>query len=1203
MAGVKLANASRIGFFALLGISIVGIALGWVVGKGEQNSERTIAENLKVLLDQQTEDLLRFEQQLAIYTNPFAIGDTDGFSKRVYVNGGLVYWNDNSYWPEYSALKLSDSLYTLYGGYGVRVIQRRELVAEHDLIEVFSSVVVKDVPPVKNQYLDVSYNEKIFEQYPVEVSQSGTPYRYKNQTLFYAATLDRERGWVEVVQFCSLLLLGILLLIAVHYQWLRHQKAKSRFVWNLVALVVLRGMLYAFARWNVSVWELFNPVYFTANWLNPTLGDLLLNTLFVLGVVISLYYVLRDTSIEHLSLKAQWLIVTSAVVVFFGVTHLLYETVWLILEHSQLELDISNSITFTFMRGAAYLSIVSMGLVLLVVFSIGQQLVYQSSVPGPGKFVVLLAAYLIGVFLFRGFAFNYLGVAFVLWGGARIFGLHKVIGTLKYQTFIYLVMVFSAVALIAALGVYKHSEKDELVAKEKFANRLLIKNDILGEFYLSQILSEISEDRYVRTRLMSRLLARQNIREKIKRQFLSSYFKKYDINVYLFDADGSSLQPEVNPLDINQWKAEYGQPRYSTDYENIFFVQDRKENVRNKYVCFLEVNAYGRQVGYIVLDLTLKKFIPSSVFPELLLESKYHMGSTDEFDYAVFKNGEILYKQGRYSFENKLQAKDIQGEKLYKSGMERDGHHYFGLKTQDDRIVIIVSSTYKIQSILSNFSFVFLILIFVVALSFLVIRAFTESHRFNLSTKIQLYLGLSFLLPMTVVSIALINTLNQSYREEIDRNFQKRSYNLAENLIDQSEAFFENLINIDEYANEISRAASLAQADLNIYDVKGKLVTSSQPEIYRLGLLSNLLDNDAYYKIKYKREQNMIAEQTIGDLDFKTSYTALRSYKDGRLLAILAMPYFDSKNHLRRQQVEVFNNLLVIFSVIFLISLVGGNAIVGQLVKPLKRIGDKLRKTSLEETNQPIHYEAQDEIGSLVKEYNAMLIKLEESKDALAASQKESAWKEIARQVAHEIKNPLTPMRLKVQQLMRSTAQESKEHKAFVSLLTQIDSLSSIADSFSEFAKMPAPNNEQVDLVALVDNTINLYYSNDVQLRKRYEMKKAIVFVDPKIFSRIVTNVLLNAIQSKSAGVPQVEVRIKESSSKVILAIADNGDGISVDQREKIFTPYFSTKTKGSGIGLAVAKKGIENAGGNIWFESEEGKGTTFFISLPIYQG
>ncbi len=196
-------------------------------------------------------------------------------------------------------------------------------------------------------------------------------------------------------------------------------------------------------------------------------------------------------------------------------------------------------------------------------------------------------------------------------------------------------------------------------------------------------------------------------------------------------------------------------------------------------------------------------------FLELLLESKYYLGSKVEFDYAVHKNGEMLYKQGRYSFENKLSSAEFQDEELYDNGLEKGGYHYFGLKTVDNRTVIIVSPTYQTQAILANSSFMFLLLVFFTGFLFLGARIFVSGAQFNLSTKIQVYLGLSFLLPMLVVSVALINTLNSSYREEIDRNFQKRSYNIAENILDQSEMFFSNQINIDEYANEIVEAATL----------------------------------------------------------------------------------------------------------------------------------------------------------------------------------------------------------------------------------------------------------------------------------------------------------------------------------------------------------------------------------------------------------
>ena len=157
----------------------------------------------------------------------------------------------------------------------------------------------------------------------------------------------------------------------------------------------------------------------------------------------------------------------------------------------------------------------------------------------------------------------------------------------------------------------------------------------------------------------------------------------------------------------------------------------------------------------------------------------------------------------------------------------------------------------------------------------------------------------------------------------------------------------------------------------------------------------------------------------LGLLDFKTTYTIITGYVDGQVYGIMSLPFFESKNHLRRQQKEIFGDLLIIFALVFLFVLVSGNNILNYLLGPLKIIANHLNKTTWEDANQSLDYNRDDEIGVLVKEYNQMLVKLERNKEALARSQKESAWKEIARQVAHEIKNPLTPMRLKIQQLQR----------------------------------------------------------------------------------------------------------------------------------------------------------------------------------------
>ena len=1184
-------------FGILIGVLLCSLLVVHFYQPSAESISEGISERTEQLLDLQLADIQEFENQLSVYTNPFGISDDELFEKRVFLNGGLIYWNTTDYLPEYTALKKQASLYTIQDATGLKIVRRQEVVANKDLIEIFSIINVFSIPPVNNQYLENRYNQQLFENQKVSIEEDGQhKVSYQGQRLFSFSIGEQNQQFNEWIE-----LIVLLMIVALAVSWILQVGAESSWLWGIAVLVLGRLVLFGWSIMSVSSLTIFNPIYFTSGSLNHSLGDLALNTLLVL-FSLSLIYVRFAKQViskgRQLSGSDDLSSVIVSVLGLVGFTYLFYESVWLILEHSQVNLDISDSIQFDELRIVAYLAVVLVAMSFLVVITLAMQVFYVSRVSRARFFLFLIIAAIIGGLLFGNDLWLPLGILVLMTFLIQVFNLITTINTLRYQSFVYLVIVFAFLSSIFSFSIYKHYERDQLIAKERFASRLLIRNDILGEYYLSQILEEIANDRYVRTRLLSRLLARQNIREKIKRQFLSSYFKKYDIDVYLFDAEGASLQDDNRSYD--QWREEYAYDSLRTDYENIYFIEDKAENVRNKYVCYLDISAYGRDVGHIVLDLTLKKFIPLSVFPELLLESKYYMGANEEFDYGVFKNGEILYKQGRVTFENKLYSSDFKNPGLYEEGIEQEGYHYYGMKTSDGRIMIIVSPTYDFQAILSNLSFVFLLMLFFVAFLFLLGRVTSNRTPFNLSTKIQLFLGLSFLVPMIIVSVALINTLNTSYKEEIDRNFRKRSFNIAENILDQSEAYFSSLINVDDYANEVSKAAAIAQSDLNIYDVDGRLVTTSQPEIFRLGLLSGLLNPEALYKINQKREQNIIADQHIGTLDFKTSYTALRSYKDGRVLGILAMPYFDSKNHLRRQQVEVFNNLVVIFSFIFLISLIGGNFIIGQLVKPLKKIGDRISKTSLQETNQPIQYEAQDEIGSLVKEYNKMLLKLEESKEALAVSQKESAWKEIARQVAHEIKNPLTPMRLKIQQLMRNADTESREYKAYTTLITQVDSLSSIADSFSEFAKMPAPKPENIDLIHLVENTLNLYHGEDATIYKDYEVEQAMVSIDPKIFSRTITNIVLNAIQSVEDDQPNIHINVKVIGGKVQLSIEDNGKGIAEDQREKIFTPYFSTKTTGSGIGLAVAKKGIENAGGNIWFESVEGEGTTFYITLPV---
>jgi two-component system, NtrC family, nitrogen regulation sensor histidine kinase NtrY len=278
------------------------------------------------------------------------------------------------------------------------------------------------------------------------------------------------------------------------------------------------------------------------------------------------------------------------------------------------------------------------------------------------------------------------------------------------------------------------------------------------------------------------------------------------------------------------------------------------------------------------------------------------------------------------------------------------------------------------------------------------------------------------------------------------------------------------------------------------------------------------------------------------------------------------------------------------------------------LTLPFKLLTQKLKTTNLE-NNEPMYWDSKDEIGLLVNEYNNMLFKLEASKKVLASTEKESAWREMAKQVAHEIKNPLTPMKLTLQHLLRLDQEgklddQQKLRKSLETLIHQVDALSGIASSFSTFAKMPLPKNELMNFKTVLMQVLELF-KNDKRVQIDFlddsYTEEIIIMGDDKLFGRVIANLIINGIQAIEPGkFPLIKIWLWMTEQSVFLEIADNGKGIPKELKDKIFIPNFSTKSTGSGLGLAIAKSGVETAGGKIWFDTEVGKGTTFYLTFPL---
>jgi nitrogen fixation/metabolism regulation signal transduction histidine kinase len=330
----------------------------------------------------------------------------------------------------------------------------------------------------------------------------------------------------------------------------------------------------------------------------------------------------------------------------------------------------------------------------------------------------------------------------------------------------------------------------------------------------------------------------------------------------------------------------------------------------------------------------------------------------------------------------------------------------------------------------------------------------------------------------------------------------------------------------------------------------------------------------------------------------------------GDYLGYLNLPYFTREGELKQSISTFIVAFINLYLLLFLASVIVAVILSNKITLPLSLIRAKLKGIQLGKKSEQINYQGEDEIGALVREYNHKVDELAESAELLAKSERETAWREMAKQVAHEIKNPLTPMKLNIQYLQRAKA-EGKEHyddffeRVTQNLIDQIDTLSGIATEFSNFAQIPKAKNEVFDLIEVLKNVCDLFEPNQ-NLHFSFEMnnlKEVRIFADKEQLSRAFLNLIKNGIQSIPADqIGEINITVNKDESHAVITISDNGTGISEEAQEHLFEPNFTTKTSGMGLGLSIVQNIIQSFGGKISYETSAQTGTTFFIEIPRYQ-
>ena len=476
------------------------------------------------------------------------------------------------------------------------------------------------------------------------------------------------------------------------------------------------------------------------------------------------------------------------------------------------------------------------------------------------------------------------------------------------------------------------------------------------------------------------------------------------------------------------------------------------------------------------------------------------------------------------------------------------------------------------------------------------------------SLRTRIFLSMIFLVIGASILIAFVTIFQ--YKEEAqdyhrDR-LQRKEAAIRENInyVLKTTTYPEETDQIPLiFKDKIYEIKDIHSLEIFLYDLHGNLLKSSKPSFFK-DTVSTQMPEYALEALQNSPTKSYIKEFEEDGQKYQSSYTYITdSYF--KPLAILNLPYIEDDGFITKELTAYLYRLGIAYFFMLLVAIALAYFLSKYITRSLKEISEKLSLTRFHTRNKKIHLsDTPQEIAVLVNSYNGMIDELEKSAAQLAASERETAWREMAKQVAHEIKNPLTPMRLTVQSFQRKFDSEDLEidqkmEEYTNTLLQQIDTLSSISSAFSTYAKMPAQQDETLNVVKIAKLALDIFtedyiyfFSEEEVIRARFDRTQLI---------RVVTNLVKNSIQSveqKQPQEPRIDVTVKTEGTWVSISVIDNGIGVPEENRDCVFEPQFTTKTSGMGLGLGMVKNIVETYGGNITLESSE-ELTTFTVLFP----
>lgn len=1133
--------------------------------------------------------------------------ESEEINIHVYRNDSLIFWNTN----QLPIIRFADIHFPASGLLHLQNGWYYAKIREVDGHLICGSFLIKRDYSYKNKELINDFSDRLRLPFNASISleqENGIPI-FSSDKKFIFSILPADYQSANYTESIVLMLL-LLVTIILWLYWLTKIKkhVNQKWDWLLpVGLLSLRLISLKFSWLGFMHGTIaFDPsIYGTNEWF-PNFFEFLAN----IAVII---YLLHDVSTrlkKNKNLKRNWLL---AIIAFVGSFLLWGVYLYLIeglIENSSIPLVIDRLFSLDIF---SVLAIVCLGTFFLAYYNFVKTTVEACKAQMiTGAQLAVISFIVSCIFFFYEINYGYqlfLASIFPLFFYELILYLvYRKYNTNHLGTGIILLLMF---AIVTAANLGEFNERKEQGARELYANQLTTEKNIVTEVEYKATAKQLKEDNFLKRFISYPYnIGISDFQEGLERRVFHGFWERYEMEFHLFNNEHQEIIDKGKKStelfeSLEEIIDRSGIP--SAIDSNIIFIND---NVKY-YSYVIRQELYGKDSTRAILYCTLKsKKIPEEIgFPRLLISSKANvLESLESYSIGKYYKGKMITKYGSFNYPS---SNDVLVPSYIKTSgfFDFDGFNHFALRRLDDNVIVLSIKNSTLVDFITSFSYLF---------SFYGFLLLPLLFRMNATKGFSKTLSLAMKIQAVLISLVFLSLLAFGWGSGIFVSTQYNQFtndvireklNSVETEVKAKLGDFDELTITDNgnYMQRIlQKFARVFFTDINMYDTEGYLLGTSRPKVFNVGLLSEQMNPTAFKHVRFLEQSEFVHRENIGELNYSSAYKPFYS-NSGALLGYINLQHFGQQREFENQIQKFLVAIINVFILLLAISIILAIFISNWLTAPLRILQKSFARVKFGKHNEQIRYDKEDEIGSLVKDYNQKLEELEFTAEQLAQSERELAWREMAKQVAHEIKNPLTPMKLSVQQMLRTYDPEdpkSAEKLKVVanSIIEQIDALTKIANEFSTFAKMPKPSEERLEINALINGVKEVFTLEGIS-KIKYESNEQEIFVmaDRDQFVRVFNNLLKNAIQSIPQG-RDAEIDIKSivENNVVNIMFSDNGIGIEESKRAKIFVPYFTTKSTGTGLGLAMVKQIIENHRGQITFESKENIGTTFHIVLPL---